>query len=143
MIEFTGCIEDMAKDIKRQMSAAIKASGVLSIQLGESTDFHNDAQITVYARYPAVEIMEENILFCRGFSTTTTGEDIFIMVNCIFNEKGLNWSQCLGISTDGAPVILGARQGFCSRVKEIFPTLKFFIASYIQKMLLQKYVAGV
>jgi hypothetical protein len=59
--------------------------------------------------------MEENILFCKGFFTTTTGEDIFIMVNCIYNEKGLNWSQCLGTSTDGAPVILGARQGYFSR----------------------------
>lgn len=44
-------IQEMSGDIKEQVVAAIKESGKFSLQLDESTDVSDDAQLLVYVRY--------------------------------------------------------------------------------------------
>lgn len=71
----------MSCDIKSQMIAAIKESGQFSLQLDESTDLSDDAQLMTYVRYQGQEDIQEELLFCRSLQTTTRGEDIFMMVD--------------------------------------------------------------
>lgn len=71
-----------------------------------------------YVRHQGQEDMEEEFLFCRPLQTRTRGEDIFMMVDSFFREEGLNWKQCYSVFCDGAPAMLGARQGFIARVKQ-------------------------
>lgn len=106
----------MSCDIKSQMIAAIKESGQFSLQLDESTDLSDDAQLMTYVRYQGQEDMEEELLLCRSLQTTTRGEDIFMMVDSFFREEELNWRQCYSVCCDGAPAMLGARHGFTKLV---------------------------
>ena len=80
----------MSCNIKAQLIAAIKESGQFSLQLDESTDLSDDAQLMTYVWYQGEEDMEEESLFCRPLQTTTTGEDIFMTVDLFFREEGLN-----------------------------------------------------
>ncbi|XP_066945206.1 zinc finger MYM-type protein 6-like [Macrobrachium rosenbergii] len=114
---------EMSGDIKEQVVAAIKESGKFSLQLDESTDVSDDAQLLVYVRYQGKSDIEENFLFCKRLETTTTGEDLFKLVDNFIKEEGLKWDQCYSVCSDGAPAMLGARQGFTARVKQVNPTV--------------------
>ena len=53
----------------------------------------------------------DEFLFCNPLTTTTTGEDIFRLVDNFLKAKELSCSNCFPITTDGAPTILGSRRG--------------------------------
>ncbi|XP_068205433.1 protein FAM200C-like [Palaemon carinicauda] len=76
-----------------------------------------------YERYQGPEDMEEEFLFCQPLQTTTTGEDIFMKVDSLFKEEGLLWRPCYSVCCDGAPAMLGARQGFIVSVKQENPSV--------------------
>ncbi|KFM77863.1 SCAN domain-containing protein 3, partial [Stegodyphus mimosarum] len=116
-------INDMSFDIKNQLISAIKIAGLFSIQLDETTDVSKDAQLMVYVRYPGLTDIQEDILFCKPMSTTTTGEDIFLMVDSFFKEEGLNWNQCFSICTDGAAAMTASQKGFSTRAKQMNPQI--------------------
>ncbi|KAG7161284.1 ZBED8-like 6 [Homarus americanus] len=67
--------------------------------------------------------MEENFLFCKQLETTTTGEDLFKLADSFIKEENLRWDHCFSVCSDGAPVMLGARQGFTARVKQVNPAV--------------------
>lgn len=116
-------INDMSFDIKNQLISAIKIAGLFSIQLDETTDVSKDAQLMVYVRYPGLTDIQEDILFCKPMSTTTRGEDIFLMVDSFFKEEGLNWNQCFSICTDGAAAMTASQKGFSTRAKQMNPQI--------------------
>ncbi|XP_068235592.1 protein FAM200C-like [Palaemon carinicauda] len=113
----------MSGDIKEQVVAAIKESRKCSMQLDESTDVSDFGQILVYVRYQGKSDIEENFLFCKQLETTTTGEDLFKLVDSFIKEKGLRWDQCSSVCSDGAPAMLGAHQGFTASVKQVKATV--------------------
>ena len=115
-------IKSMSCDIKDQVIETIKKSGQFSLQLDESTDVSDDAQLLTYVRYQGPAQMEEEFLFCKPLQTTTAGEDIFVMVDLFFKQQGLLWKQCYRVCCDGAPAMLGSRQGFTARVKQENPS---------------------
>ncbi|XP_035211130.1 protein ZBED8-like [Stegodyphus dumicola] len=112
-------INDMSFDIKNQLIYAIKIAGLFSIQLDETTDVSNDAQLMVYVRYPGLTDIQEDFLFCKSMSTKTRGEDIFLIVDSFFKEEGLNWNQCFSICTDGAAAMTASQKGFSTRAKQM------------------------
>lgn len=114
-------IIDMSIDIKNQVIEALKTSGKFSLQLDESTDISDEAQLMAYVRYQGATDMQEEFLFCKPFHSHTTGEDIFKMVDSFFQDEGLTWNQCYSVCCDGAPAMFGARKGFTSRVKNVNP----------------------
>ncbi|XP_071033052.1 protein FAM200C-like [Parasteatoda tepidariorum] len=116
-------INGMSFDIKNQLFFAIKIAGLFSIQLDETTDVSKDAQLMVYVRYPGLTDIQD-ILFCKP-TTTTRGEDIFLMVDSFFKEEGLNWNQCFSICTDGAAAMTASQKGFSTRAKQMNPQIMF------------------
>lgn len=66
----------MSIDIKRQVISAIKTSGQLSLQLDETTDVSDNAQLIAYLLYVGLAKMDEEFLCCQPITTTITGEDI-------------------------------------------------------------------
>lgn len=70
--------------------------------------------------------MAEEFLFCRPLFITTTGEDIFKIVDSFITEEGLPWDQCFSACCVGAPAVLGARQCFIGRVKAVNPQVIVF-----------------
>ncbi|XP_076043774.1 SCAN domain-containing protein 3-like [Oratosquilla oratoria] len=116
---------DMIRTIIRDIAvvAAIKESGNFRSQLDESTNVSDNAQLLVYVRYQGKSDINEDFLFCKRMETTTTGEDLFKLVDSFIKEEGLRWDQCFSVCADGAPAMLGARQGFTARVKHVNPTV--------------------
>ena len=113
----------MSCDKKDQVIEAIKRRGQFSLQLDQSTDISDDAQLLTYVRYQGLAEMEEEFLFCKPLQTTTTGEDIFVMVDFFFKQEELLWKQCYSVCCDGARAMLGVCQGFTARVKQENPNV--------------------
>jgi zinc finger BED domain-containing protein 5/7/8/9 len=118
IVSISSYIEDEV--IKRLLS-----SPTFSMQLDESTDIANLAELLVYVRYIHKNKIEEEMLFCKPLLTTTTGEDIFNEVTSYFTKKQIAWKKCSSLCTDGAPALTGCRAGFVARAKTIVPNAEW------------------
>ncbi len=67
----------MAHDIKSQLISLITCSNTFAIQINESTDIMNHAQLMVFVRYQHEKMICEDFLFCKPIPKTTEG-DIFL-----------------------------------------------------------------
>ena len=116
-------ITDLSNDILSQVVQEIKETptGLFSIQLDETTDVTNFAQLLVYVRYIKNKKMKEEFLFCKPLQTTTTATDIFDLINNFFEEHSIEWKRLCGVCTDGAPAMLGCKSGFQALVKRVAP----------------------
>lgn len=65
-------IGDMAQDVSAQLSEQVRASEYFALQLDESTDVSNAAQLLVYIRFISQERFVEEILFCKALESKTT-----------------------------------------------------------------------
>ena len=108
----------MGSDCKDQLIEDLKKSD-FALQLDESTDIANQAQLLVYVRYlnSKNEISEE-MLFSHEMEGRTTGECIFNVINSFFYENGLQWEKCCSICTDGAASMTGRYSGFLAHAKD-------------------------
>jgi hypothetical protein len=110
-------VEDISNDLKQQIVEEVKTSPSFAIQLDESTDIASCSQLMVFVRYCYNERIKEEFLFCKPLKTTTTATDIMEMVSLFFDEFNFDWKNLVGITTDGAPAMLGSRAGFHALVK--------------------------
>lgn len=74
-------IHDLAAEVKSILIQRIHQSKFFAIQLDESTDVTNFAQLMVYARYEFEQSVEEEFLFCESLSGRTTAAKIFRKVD--------------------------------------------------------------
>ena len=111
-------IQEIAIDIKEQVIEKIHSSPFFSIQLDESTDVAQCAQLMVFARYVYRGSVEEDFLFCRPLEATTKADDVMSYVSSFFEEAKFPWNKLVGVCTDGAPAMLGSRSGFITQVKQ-------------------------
>lgn len=119
-------IEEMSLDIFQQVISEISMSeSGFAIQLDESTDVTNCAQLLMFARYVGNEGIKEEFLMNAALEATTKGEDIFQVVDSFFKKHGLKWENLRGCTTDGAPAMLGRKSGFRARVMEVAPHVTF------------------
>ena len=110
-------------DILQQVISDIcRLENGFAIQLDESTDVTNCAQLIIFVRYVG---KEKKFLINAALEATTKGDDIFQMVNCFFKQHGLKWENLRGCTTDGASAMLGRKFGFRARVMEVAPHVKF------------------
>ena len=100
-------ISDMASDVKEQVLNGVHESPFFSIQLDESTDVANCAQLMVYVRYIEELSVQDEFLFCHPLPTRTTAEEIFKALNEFMQESHIDWSRCCGICTDGVRAMTG------------------------------------
>lgn len=112
-------IDLMSENILKQLVHQVIAANKFSIQIDESVDIQNNAQLMVFIRYRSSDDFREDFLFCEPLLTTATGLDIFNKVDGFFRKNNLAWCNCVGICSDGAPAMLGNRIGFCKRVQEL------------------------
>ena len=119
-------IEEMSVDILQQVISDIcRWESGFAIQLDESTDVTNCAQLLIFVRYVGKEGVKEEFLMNAALEATTKGDNIFQMVNSFFKQHGLKWENLRGCTTDGAPAMLGRKSGFRARVMEVAPQVKF------------------
>ena len=100
-------IEEMSVDILQQVICKIcRSESGFAIQLDESTDVTNCAQLLIFVRYVGKEGVKKEFLMNAAFEATTKEDDIFQMVNSSFKQRGLKWENLRGFTTDGAPAML-------------------------------------
>ncbi|CAH1102132.1 unnamed protein product [Psylliodes chrysocephalus] len=115
----------LADDIKIQLIDHVKESPYYAIQLDESTDVANVAQLLIFIRYRYENDICEDLLFCQGLKGRTTGEAIFNAVNTFFELHDIKWEYCVSVCTDGAAALTGSKTGFKAKVTEIAPHVGF------------------
>lgn len=70
-------IQDLACEVKKILIQRIQKSRYFAIQLDESTDITNFAQLMTYVRYEHEQAVEEEFLFCESLAERTTANEIF------------------------------------------------------------------
>ena len=113
-------ISELSENILSQVGSKIQKLmfGFFAIQLDETTDVANLAELCVYVRYIFERHLEEEFLFFSPLAARTTAKEIFNFVNKFFDEHNLKWKHAMGICTDGAPARLGCHSGFQTLVNE-------------------------
>ena len=110
-------IDDLADDIKVTMNKRIAEFESFSIALDESTDATDTAQLAIFVRGVDAKFhCTEEMLALQSMKDTTTGEDVFEEVKTAVEKVGLQWKRLSGISTDGAPAMVGSRSGAVVRI---------------------------
>ena len=83
-------ITEMPTSIEKQVITVVQGSKYgFAIQLDESTDVSNCAQLLVYVRYAINDAIRSELLLIIEMRTTTKGEDVFELVDNFFKENCL------------------------------------------------------
>lgn len=118
-------INSIAMNLKSILLSRLYDSKVFALQLDESTDISNLAQIIVYVRYCYAGDICEEFLFCEALKERTSGEKIFELLDNFFKQNKLSWSNCVSICTDGAAALTGDKKGLKGIIKKIAPDIVF------------------
>ncbi|XP_068201647.1 zinc finger BED domain-containing protein 5-like [Palaemon carinicauda] len=110
-------IKEMSVDIADQVFEGVKSSKYgFASQLNESTDVTNCSELLVYVRFMQSNAAKTELLLSQDLSSTTTGKDIFNVLDNFFKQNEL-----VGFTTDGAPSMLSRKSGFQAHVKAVAP----------------------
>lgn len=118
-------IGDMAEDMSAQLLDQVRASECFALQLDESTDVANAAELLVYIRFISQEMFVEELLFCKALESRTTGKEIFQVLDEYIDSNGLDWSRCVGVCSDGAAAMTGKNSGVTALIKQKAPNVAF------------------
>jgi len=111
-------IGDIAGNITKQLQDRASSFCYFSLALDESTDVGDVAQLLVFVR--GVDCNFEVTQELAGLSSMhgqTTGLEIFNNVKLTVENLGLPWTLLAGVTTDGAPAMLGSSNGFIGQLK--------------------------
>ena len=95
--------------------------GFFAIQLDETMDVANLAELCVYVCYIHKRHLEDEFLFCSPLTTRTIAKEIFNFANKFFDKHNLKWKHIISICTDNAPPMLCCCSNFQTLVKEKSP----------------------
>lgn len=109
------CAEDMYKLIRTEKRP-------YSILVDESNDIMCEKECAILARYYS----EAQDKVADGFidmpvCNDAKAENIFNCIASSMDEKGINWSNCIGFSSDNCNVMIGKNNSVLSRVKAQAP----------------------
>ena len=89
-----------------------------AIQVDKSTSVDNKGTMLAFVPYIFQEDVHEDMLRALLLPTNTTATELFKTLKDYISGK-LNWSFCVGMSTDGVAAVTGRLSGFTTRVKEV------------------------
>ena len=112
-------ILEMSTNIEKTVCSKKLQFSDFALQVDESTDNANKAQLLVFIRFIDEDQIVNQFLFCKELSTTTKGEDVFNILNDYLCKWQISWTSCVGICTDGAQSMIGcSMKGLTSFVKK-------------------------
>lgn len=114
----------MSNNIEEQLALKLKECTYFALQVDESTDVTNMAQLLVFVRFDYNEEVIEEFLFCKPLESNTTAELIFKVIDEYVLKVGIPWSKCIGLCTDGAKAMSGRLTGLAAKIKEVAPECK-------------------
>ncbi|XP_025424878.1 zinc finger BED domain-containing protein 5-like [Sipha flava] len=113
-------IQDLSHEVKDTIISRIGQTKFL-LQLDESTDVAGLAVMMTFVRYEFSGIFHEDILFCKPLTSSTSGSEIFSMLDAFFIENSILWNNCIDVCTDGAKAMVGNVAGVVARIKKVSP----------------------
>lgn len=108
--------EAMAEDLTKQLWKDIVDCECFSLQLDESTDVSDTAQLCIFIRmmFPDTTAKEE-LLTALPMKEHTRGEKIFQSFKNVIEKTQLPVWKLVSITTDGAPAKVGRSNGFIAK----------------------------
>lgn len=73
----------MGENVEDQLMTSLLQSQFFSLQLDESTDIGNEANLLCFVRYIYAGGVHDEFLFCRSLPTNTAGEAVKKMPMCL------------------------------------------------------------
>lgn len=111
--------EAMAEDLTQQMWKDIRDCECFSVQLDESTDVSDTAQMCIFIRMVFSDITaKEELLTVLPMKKQTRGEDIFQSFKNFIEKTQLPVCKLVSITTDGAPAMVGRVNGFIAKCRQ-------------------------
>ena len=110
---------NVAVDVKEQVIEEVKKSKYFAIQLDESTNLSNCANLVCFAWYENERSIMEKFLCCLKLPGRTTSSEIFWSLHKYGQEQGLAWEKCIGVCTDGAANMIGCHSGVTLKIREV------------------------
>jgi hypothetical protein len=110
----------MAGEVESQLIESVKKIPYYALQIEETADVANVAQLICYVRYAHGNNIHDDILFCR---ISSIGEEMLQTLNIYKSDKGTQWEKCVALFSDGDRALTGRHRGVVSRVKEVAPNM--------------------
>ncbi|XP_060861778.1 general transcription factor II-I repeat domain-containing protein 2-like [Metopolophium dirhodum] len=90
----------------------------LSLALDESTDIQDKPQLAIFVRYVTSDVdVKEELLDLISLKETTRGIDIKIAIDETLQKAEIPLNKIISISTDGAPSMVGCKNGLIGLLK--------------------------
>ncbi|XP_075070632.1 protein FAM200A-like isoform X2 [Mixophyes fleayi] len=99
-------IQHMAEDLNVQLIEKMKGKE-FALQLDEATDSNKDAHLICYTRFVDGDNIVEDLLFCKSITAGAKAQDMFQIIDTFMSENNLDWTECVGVCTDGGRSMSG------------------------------------
>ncbi|XP_040564900.1 general transcription factor II-I repeat domain-containing protein 2-like [Lepeophtheirus salmonis] len=116
-------VEDMGSDIAYQLKVKLSNIEYYLLELDESTDIRDTAQLAVFIRAVVKDFnVAEELLHLNPLKGTTRGVDIFEGVQASLQKMGIeDFRKWVSLCTDGASSMIGCQNGLIAKVREFKP----------------------
>uniref|UniRef100_A0A2S2Q132 Zinc finger BED domain-containing protein 5 n=1 Tax=Sipha flava TaxID=143950 RepID=A0A2S2Q132_9HEMI len=111
-------IDEISEWVECKLIEKVNLNRWFSLQIDESTDIQGLSQIIVFVRYIWMNECHEDFLCCEPIIRGTSNE-IFNTLNNYVTAKGIEWSKCIGLCTDGARAMCGRNSSVITKIREI------------------------
>ena len=114
----------MGDDVKKQLKERAKDFMCYSLALDDSTDVTNTSQLAIFIRGVDCNMdVTEELLDLIPMHGTTTAKDIFHCLENALEEMELPWDKLFSVATDGAPAMIGIKNGVVKLVRDKLESL--------------------
>ena len=106
-------VEVMSNDIFLQLRSDLDNCIYFSLQLDESTDVVDTSQMAIFVRMAFSDFtIKEDLLKFIPLKGHTTGLELFSHLKNLISSEKIPISKMVGLTTDGAPAMVGCDKGF-------------------------------
>lgn len=119
-------VEAMSSDVTSQLKTDFDRCSYFSLQLDESTDIVDTAQLAVFVRMVFEDFeTKEELVKVVPLTGHTTGNDIFLAFKKLIECENIPMKKVVGLTTEGAPAMVGVENGFIALCRKDSDIPKF------------------